>query len=391
MAGRLSHPHIVTIFDAGEDRGIAYIAMELLRGRHLVEYTDASRLLPTHEALEIVARLADALHYAHLCRVVHRDIKPANVMYDPQSAELKITDFGIARLTDTSRTRTGVVLGTPSFMSPEQLAGRVVTGSSDLFSLAITAFQLLTGQLPFRGDSMPALMLRIAHEPNPRIRNIRPDLPAGLDEVFDRALAKQPADRIASGAAFACALRDVNAASGPERAAQGQVPLRRHERHWPHPRAQRGYDRDRRRHRPRGAGRRHGRIQGRRGRKRIAVRTVMSLVKEAVEREDLSLRDPATGMSRSGILLRDAIQRANKIIYQTAKTQANCEGMGTTVVAGIFFDDKLTVAHVGDSRLYCLRGSEFRQVTQDHSCCRNWSRAASTRPRRRTGRRRRTT
>jgi len=99
----------------------------------------------------------------------------------------------------------------------------------------------------------------------------------------------------------------------------------------------------------------------------IAVRTVMSLVKEAVEREDLSLRDSATGMSRSGILLRDAIHRANKIIYQTAKTQPNCEGMGTTVVAGIFFDDRLTVAHVGDSRLYCLRGSEFRQVTQDHS------------------------
>ncbi len=99
----------------------------------------------------------------------------------------------------------------------------------------------------------------------------------------------------------------------------------------------------------------------------IAVRTVMSLVKEAVEREDLSLPDAATGMSRPGILLRDAINRANKIIYQTAKTQANCEGMGTTVVAGLFFDDKLTVAHVGDSRLYCLRGSEFRQVTQDHS------------------------
>jgi protein phosphatase len=99
----------------------------------------------------------------------------------------------------------------------------------------------------------------------------------------------------------------------------------------------------------------------------IAVRTVMSLVKEAVEREDLSLPDTATGLSRPGILLRDAINRANKIIYQTAKTQANCEGMGTTVVAGLFFDDNLTVAHVGDSRLYCLRGSEFRQVTQDHS------------------------
>jgi len=99
----------------------------------------------------------------------------------------------------------------------------------------------------------------------------------------------------------------------------------------------------------------------------IAVRTVMSLVKEAVEREDLSIPDLETGLSRPGILLRDAIHRANKIIYQTAKSQANCEGMGTTVVAGLFFDDKLTVAHVGDSRLYCLRGTEFRQVTQDHS------------------------
>jgi protein phosphatase len=99
----------------------------------------------------------------------------------------------------------------------------------------------------------------------------------------------------------------------------------------------------------------------------IAVRTVMSLLKDAVEREDLSLRDPSSSLSRPGILLRDAITRANKIIYQTARSQANCEGMGTTVVAGLFFDDKLTIAHVGDSRLYRLRGAEFSQVTQDHS------------------------
>ena len=99
----------------------------------------------------------------------------------------------------------------------------------------------------------------------------------------------------------------------------------------------------------------------------IAVRTVMSLLKDAVEREDLTLRDPASGLSRPGILLRDAITRANKLIYQTARTQANCEGMGTTVVGGLFFDDRLTMAHVGDSRLYRLRGGEFSQVTQDHS------------------------
>ena len=99
----------------------------------------------------------------------------------------------------------------------------------------------------------------------------------------------------------------------------------------------------------------------------IAVRTVLGLIKDAVEREDLTIRDPETGLSRPGILLRDAIQRANKIIYQTAKTQPNCEGMGTTVVAGLFFDDKLTVAHVGDSRMYRRRGGRFEQVTQDHS------------------------
>jgi eukaryotic-like serine/threonine-protein kinase len=209
MAGRLSHPHIVTIFDAGEHDGTAYIAMELLRGRHLVEHTQPERLLPVAVALDLVGRLADALHFAHQRQVVHRDIKPANVMYDPSGAELKITDFGIARLTDSARTRTGVVLGTPSFMSPEQLQGREVTGRSDLFSLAVTLYQLLTAHLPFRADSMPALMLKIVQDPHPRIRAIRPDLPDKLDAFFERALGKDPADRFDSGAAFAAALRQI--------------------------------------------------------------------------------------------------------------------------------------------------------------------------------------
>jgi serine/threonine-protein kinase len=210
MAGRLSHPHIVTIFDAGEDRGIAWIAMELLRGQHLVEYTSPERMLPPAIAIEIVARLADALHYAHQNQVVHRDIKPANIMFDPPSGELKITDFGIARLTDSGRTRTGVVLGTPSFMSPEQLQGRPVTGRSDLFSLGVSLYQMLAGQLPFRSDTMPGLMMKIAQETHPRICALNPALPAGLDAFFERALAKDPAGRYDSGAAMAQALRDVN-------------------------------------------------------------------------------------------------------------------------------------------------------------------------------------
>jgi serine/threonine-protein kinase len=209
-AGRLSHPHIVTIFDAGDADGTAYIAMELLRGRHLIEHTSLTRLLPPSIAMEIVARLAGALHYAHGQGVVHRDVKPANVMFDAPSGELKLTDFGIARLTDAGRTRTGVVLGTPSFMSPEQLQGRELTGQSDLFSLGVTLYQLLAGQLPFRADSMPALMLKIAHEPHDPLSVVRPELPSGLDRIVDRVLAKEPADRYSSGAEFALALRECN-------------------------------------------------------------------------------------------------------------------------------------------------------------------------------------
>jgi serine/threonine-protein kinase len=210
MAGGLSHPHIVTIYDAGEDHGVAWIAMELLRGQHLVEYTGAARLLPPAIAIEIVARLADALHYAHQNQVVHRDIKPANIMFDPPSGELKITDFGIARLTDSGRTRTGLVLGTPSFMSPEQLQGRPLTGRSDLFSLGVSLYQMLTGQLPFRSDTMPGLLMKIAQEPHPRICALNPALPARLDAFFEHALAKDPAGRYDSGAAMAQALRDIN-------------------------------------------------------------------------------------------------------------------------------------------------------------------------------------
>jgi len=214
MAGRLNHPHIVTIYDAGEDHGTAYIAMELLRGRHLVDHTSEPKLLPVAQALELAARIADALHYAHQRQVIHRDIKPANVMYDAPSGQLKITDFGIARLTDSGRTRTGIVLGTPSFMSPEQLQGRTLTGQSDVFSLGVTLYQLLTARLPFRADSMPALMMKIAMEPHPRVRAMRPDLPEGIDQLMDRALAKDLSERFYNGAEFAAELRALAMRAG---------------------------------------------------------------------------------------------------------------------------------------------------------------------------------
>ncbi|HEX2586518.1 MAG TPA: protein kinase, partial [Steroidobacteraceae bacterium] len=207
MAGRLNHPGIVTIFDAGEERGLAYIAMEFIQGEHLSNYTEPQRLLPVRKVLSLVTRMADALHYAHLQNVVHRDIKPANIMFNIETDALKITDFGIARLADVSRTKTGIVLGTPSFMSPEQLEGRSLDGRSDLFALGVTMYQLLTGVLPFRADSMTRLMHTIATEPHPSMRSIRPELPAGLDDVMDRALAKSAEDRFQNGATMAEAIR----------------------------------------------------------------------------------------------------------------------------------------------------------------------------------------
>ena len=154
-----------------------------------------------------MARTAEALHYAHRQNVVHRDIKPANIMFNAETDDLKITDFGIARLTDVSRTKTGIVLGTPSFMSPEQLEGRSLDGRSDQFALGISLYQLLTGQLPFRAESMPRLMQKIATEPHSPIRTVRPELPEAIDAIIDRALAKSADDRYATCGEFATDLR----------------------------------------------------------------------------------------------------------------------------------------------------------------------------------------
>jgi len=207
-AGRLNHPNIVTIYDVGEEGGLAYIAMEYLKGRHLSDYAKSDSLMEPRKVLEVIGRTAEALGFAHKQQVVHRDIKPANLMYDSSTDILKITDFGIARLSGAGSTRTGIVLGTPSFMSPEQLEGRTVTGHSDLFSLGVSLFQLLTGQLPFTADSMTGLMQQIAEAPHPPLRAFRPDLPACVESVVDRALAKTPEARYDSGAHMAAALED---------------------------------------------------------------------------------------------------------------------------------------------------------------------------------------
>jgi serine/threonine-protein kinase len=206
-AGRLSHPNVVTIYDTGEEHDFCYIAMELLKGGDLAAHVKPGELLPVDKVVSIVARVADALGYAHRQGVVHRDVKPANMMYHLESDTLKVTDFGIARLTDTSRTRTGMVLGTPSYMSPEQLAGKKVEGRSDLFSLGVSLYQLLCGRLPFEGESMPELMFKIANEPPADIVTVNPRVPPALVALLERALAKHPDQRFQTGEQFAGALR----------------------------------------------------------------------------------------------------------------------------------------------------------------------------------------
>jgi CHASE2 domain-containing sensor protein len=198
-AGRLSHPNIVTIFDAGEEHDLAYIAMEFLKGHDLARYVKPANLLDMKVVISIVQRSAEGLAYAHQQNVVHRDIKPANIMFEPESDSLKITDFGIARITDSSKTKTGMVLGTPSYMSPEQLAGKKVDGRSDLFSLGVMLYQMLSGSLPFKAESMASLMFKITNEDAPDIKTIRPDIPSELSSIINQALAKNADERYQTG------------------------------------------------------------------------------------------------------------------------------------------------------------------------------------------------
>jgi serine/threonine-protein kinase len=202
-AGRLTHPSIVTIYDAGDEHDLAYIAMEFLKGTDLTKYIKKDTLLPLGKVLSMIKRAAEGLDYAHANNVVHRDIKPANIMYDEESDALKITDFGIARITDSSKTKTGMVLGTPSYMSPEQLAGKKVGGQSDLFSLGVMLFQMVTGELPFKGESMATLMYKIANEPHPAPESINASLPRCITLIINRAMEKDSEKRYQRGADMA--------------------------------------------------------------------------------------------------------------------------------------------------------------------------------------------
>ena len=208
-AGGLDHPNIVTIYDAGEEHDLAFIAMEFLQGHDLVRYTKPDALLPLPTVMGVIFKSAMALDYAHKRNVVHRDIKPANIMFEPSSKQVKLTDFGIARITDSSKTKTGMVLGTPSYMSPEQLSGKKVDGRSDLFSLGVTFFQMITGKLPFQGESLATLMYKIANEAHDDLRSVKPELLAQrpcVAEIINKALEKDAEKRYQTGEEMA---RDI--------------------------------------------------------------------------------------------------------------------------------------------------------------------------------------
>jgi serine/threonine-protein kinase len=199
-AGMLNHPNIVTMYDAGEEHDLAYIAMEFLDGTDLAPYTKKGKLLPQMATLKICGKVAEALHYASQQHVVHRDIKPANIML-LKDKTVKVTDFGIARITASSKTKTGVVLGTPSYMSPEQLSGKHVDGRSDIFSLGVMMYEMLVGERPFKGDSMATLLFQIANEPHPDIREYDPSLPEQVSKLIDAMLVKDANKRLPNGAA----------------------------------------------------------------------------------------------------------------------------------------------------------------------------------------------
>jgi len=204
-AARLSHPGIVTVYDADEDadRDAPYIAMEYVPGkslREIIEETEGP--FEIDRVVAMVDVLAEALHVAHEAGIVHRDIKPANLLVRKSDGAIKIADFGVAKLSSSTLTQSGISIGSPAYMSPEQVRGGKIDGRSDLFSLAVILYELLCGDRPFSGDDPTALIYSVVYETPVPITKRMKGLPAGLDRFFDSALNKDPDDRFQDGKAF---------------------------------------------------------------------------------------------------------------------------------------------------------------------------------------------
>ena len=206
-AASLQHKNIIEVIDSGHANNVAYIAMEYIRGKSLQVYSQPKALLPQALIIELIAQCADALHYAHSKGIIHRDVKPANILYDHKASLAKLGDFGIAHIANSTQTLAGSFLGTPFYMSPEQLGSLDVDARSDIFSLGATLYRLLTGVPPFSGNSMAKLMQTIVNEPHQNILKIRPNLPNNLVNVVEIALAKNPSQRFSTALEFSEQLR----------------------------------------------------------------------------------------------------------------------------------------------------------------------------------------
>lgn len=201
-AGQLFHPGIVTVLDVGQEGGLAFIAMERVDGLSLQATLSGGRRLGREQILQILGQTAAALDFAHQKQIVHRDVKPGNIILD-RSGTVKLTDFGIAKINSTQKyTQTGMVMGTPSYMSPEQIEAHAVDGKSDQFSLAVVAFELLTGGTPFRAESLAGVAHAIVYGARPGVHAANPELPEGVDAVIARALARPAEERFATCAEF---------------------------------------------------------------------------------------------------------------------------------------------------------------------------------------------
>lgn len=206
-AGALNHPNIVTIYDVGEEGGTAYIAMEYIEGSDLKTLIEQNKAREINEVVEWGVQICEALACAHDQGIFHRDVKPANIMI-PNQGVLKVTDFGIARTHDSTLTQEGALIGTPSYMSPEQFMGKKVDARSDLFSLAIILYELLTGEKPFAGEALTTIMHHVLKsEPAPP-HELNYEVPEALSAVIMKALSKRPQDRYGDGRSMALALRE---------------------------------------------------------------------------------------------------------------------------------------------------------------------------------------
>src|SRR3954466_9056155 len=213
---QLSHPHIVTVIDRGEDGGQQFIVFEYVDGENLKQLVERMGPLPTRRAVELAVEIANALAFAHEHGLVHRDVKPQNVLITPDG-DAKVTDFGIARSLDVEHgmTQTGTVLGTSNYLSPEQASGKATTPATDVYSLGVVLYELLTAEVPFPGENFVAVAMKHVNEPVPDIAAKRPDTPLRLVSAIERALEKDPARRFDSMEQFTWELRQCLAELAP--------------------------------------------------------------------------------------------------------------------------------------------------------------------------------